>query len=165
MVQPAPGVSEDELNPALSPVGCLGRITSYGESGDGRYMIGLTGVTRFRIVDEIEGEDGFRRCRIATEPFIDDFIEDAGADAVDRPHLLEVFRAYLEANRLEADWDNIGKTSNETLVNALSMMSPYGPAEKQALLEAPDLKTRAETLIALTEIALRRENGSSTHLQ
>jgi len=67
-----------------------------------------------------------------------------------------VFRAYLDANKLEVDWDSVGRAGNRTLVNSLSMMSPFGPAEKQALLEAPDLKTRAETLIAITEILLAR---------
>jgi len=83
---------------------------------------------------------------------------------VDRAALLRAFRAYLKANDLDADWDSVSRAENATLVNALSMMAPYGPAEKQALLEAPDLKTRAETLIAMTEIALAREDddfGSS----
>ena len=83
---------------------------------------------------------------------------------VDRPALLKAFRAYLQANDLEADWESVSRAENAMLVNALSMMAPYGPAEKQALLEAADLKTRAETLIAITEMALARENedfGSS----
>ena len=73
--------------------------------------------------------------------------------------LLAAFRAYLDANKLEADWESVERASNATLVNSMAMMSPYGPAEKQALLEAPDLKSRAETLIALTEMALARDNG------
>ncbi|MCX5494728.1 LON peptidase substrate-binding domain-containing protein [Kaistia dalseonensis] len=167
MIQPASGASDEEENPALAPIGCVGRITSYAESGDNRYMICLTGIARFRVIEEIESDAPFRQCRITTTPFQSDFVENVGAETVDRPHLLEVFRAYLEANRLEADWDNIDRTSNETLVNALSMMSPYGAAEKQALLEAPDLRTRAETLIALTEIALARrgDGGPPSHLQ
>ena len=76
---------------------------------------------------------------------------------MDRHALLRVFRAYLDANSLEADWDGISRAGNETLVNALAMMSPFGAAEKQALLEAADLKTRAETLIAITEIALAKD--------
>ncbi len=161
MIQP---VSEDGEG-ALFPIGCMGRITSYGETDDGRYMIGLTGIARFRILEEVEGKAGFRRCRVSSEPFLEDFQENAGAEAVDRGRLLDVFRAYLDAHRLEADWDNIGQTSNETLVNALSMMSPYGPAEKQALLEAADLRARAETLIALTEISLARQGDTAPLLQ
>lgn len=166
MIQPA-GPREDGEEPPLSPIGCVGRITSYAETDDGRLMIGLTGIARFRVVEEIEGRSGYRICRIDCEDFRDDFAENAGAEAVDRARLLDVFRAYLAANRLEADWDNIGRTSNETLVNALSMMSPYGPAEKQALLEAADLRARAETLIALTEMTLARSSDSSpaTRLQ
>lgn len=148
--------------PGLFAVGCAGRITSYSETGDGRYMICLTGISRFRILEEVEPESGFRRCRVSAIDFASDFIEDAGSDRVDRDHLLETFRLYLDANQLEADWDSIEKASNETLVNALSMMSPYGMAEKQALLEAPDLGTRAETLIALTEMSLaRRGDGNA----
>lgn len=166
MIQPAAEPAEGESDPELSSIGCLGRITSYAETDDGRYMICLTGISRFRIVEELDGRAGFRICRVTAEPFRADFAENSGSEAVDRDKLLDVFRAYLEANRLEADWDNIGRTSNETLVNALSMMSPYGPAEKQALLEAADLRARAETLIALTEISLRRgADGPQSRLQ
>ena len=86
-----------------------------------------------------------------------DLDEEGDASSVDREALLRVFRAYLDANDLEADWESVKRAGNDTLVNALSMMSPYGPAEKQALLEAPDLKSRAETLIAITEMALARD--------
>lgn len=162
MIQPA-----GEGEAALFPIGCMGRITSYAETDDGRYMICLTGISRFRVIEEVEGHEGFRICRVTAEPFREDFEENAGAEAVDRERLLDVFRAYLDAHHLEADWDNIDRTSNETLVNALSMMSPYGPAEKQALLEASDLRTRAETLIALTEMTLAKngEGGASPLLQ
>lgn len=168
MVQPiAVSESEDEEEAGeLFAVGCAGRITSYAETGDGRYMICLTGISRFRIVEEVEPLSGFRRCRVSAADFTTDFVEDAGSDTVDRTLLLDTFRLYLDANHLEADWDSIEKASNETLVNALSMMSPYGMAEKQALLEAPDLKTRSETLIALTEVSLaRRSGGAPTQLQ
>jgi Lon protease-like protein len=169
MVQPlvAPETEEEEIGEVFA-IGCAGRITSYAETGDGRYMICLTGISRFRIVEEVapEPETGFRRARVSATGFDADFVEDAGSDTVDRTHLLDTFRLYLDANHLEADWDSIEKASNETLVNALSMMSPYGMAEKQALLEAPDLKTRSETLIALTEVSLaRRPGGAPSQLQ
>ena len=102
---------------------------------------------------------------MSARPFASDFIVAAGEDEVDRKTLLDTFRAYLDANNLEADWESVGKASNEALVNALSMISPYGPAEKQALLEAPDLKTRAETLVALTEVVLARDGGTPRSLQ
>jgi Lon protease-like protein len=143
--------------PELCDIGCLGRITAFQESGDGRYMINLSGVCRYRITREVEGRSGYRRCEIACMP-IDLEHADDGSD-VDREQLLETFRRYLKANDLEADWESICKASNETLVTALCMMSPYGPAEKQALLEADNMRIRADTLIAITEIALARGSG------
>jgi Lon protease-like protein len=89
-------------------------------------------------------------------PFLADLAPDESADHVDRSALLSSFKAYLDANQLEVDWNSVQRASNMTLVNSMSMMAPYGPPEKQALLEAPDLKTRAETLIAITEIALAK---------
>ena len=148
--------SREDGEPKLCEVGCLGRITSLTETGDGRYLISLQGVCRFRIVEELTVKTPFRQCRIA--PFAADLDEDQAGGEVDRPALLKAFRAYLEANDLEADWDSVSRADNAMLVNALSMMAPYGPAEKQALLEAPDLKTRADTLIAMTEMALARDN-------
>ena len=99
-------------------------------------------------------------------PFLADLGEDPAAAEVNRPALLRAFRSYLQANQLEADWESVSRADNAVLVNALSMMAPYGPAEKQALLEAPDLKNRAETLIALTEMALARDgDGAASSLQ
>ena len=163
MIQPAldGGVRADG-EPDLCEVGCLGRIISFSESGDGRYLISLQGICRFRIVEELASKSPFRHCRIA--PFVADLSDDQGGSEVNRPALLKAFRAYLQANELDADWDSVSRAENAMLVNALSMMAPYGAAEKQALLEAPDLKTRADTLIAITEMALARENddfGSS----
>mgnify|MGYP001478867796 FL=1 len=163
IVQPAlDGALRADGEPELCMVGCLGRVTSFAESGDGRYLITLQGVCRFRIVQELAVKTPFRQCRAA--PFLADLGDDPAATEVDRPALLKAFRAYLTANELEADWESVSRADNAMLVNALSMMAPYGPAEKQALLEAPDLKTRAETLIAITEMALARKNedyGSS----
>jgi Lon protease-like protein len=91
--------------------------------------------------------------------FADDFVARKGEEDVDRPALLEALAAFLKARNLEADWQGIENASNEALVNALAMMSPYGPADKQALLEARDLKTRAQVLIALTEIELAKDTA------
>jgi uncharacterized protein len=146
--------SGDPLRPALSSVGCIGRITSFAETGDGRYITSVSGVCRFRLLDEVDGSLPYRAFRFA--PLMADLSEDDHDASVDRREILRVFRAYLDANKLEADWESIERAGNRTLVNSLSMMSPFGPAEKQALLEAPDLKTRAETLIAITEIFLAR---------
>lgn len=150
--------------PELCDVGCVGRVTSLSETGDGRYLVSLQGICRFRVTEERPVKSPFRQCRIV--PFAADLNEDAGNSEVDRPALLRAFRSYLEANDLQADWDSVSRAENGTLVNALSMMAPYGPAEKQALLEAPDLKARAETLIAITEMALvRRDDEFGTSLQ
>ena len=158
MVQPALGDQEGQ-GEVLAPVGCLGRITSFAETGDGRYIVSLTGICRFRLLEERETHNPFRTFRIA--PFIADLSARDEEDAVDRAALLAAFKAYLDANKLEADWESVERASNLTLVNSLAVMSPFGPAEKQALLEAPDLKTRAETLIAITEIVLARVFGDS----
>ncbi|MGY6710067.1 MAG: LON peptidase substrate-binding domain-containing protein [Rhizobiaceae bacterium] len=157
MVQPRlDGARRADGEPELCAVGCLGRLSSFTETGDGRYLIVLQGVCRFRIDEELAGRNGYRQCRV--RPFAADLDEAKGAEEVDRPALLKTFRDYLNANDLEADWGSISRAENATLVNALSMMAPYGAAEKQALLEAPDLKTRAETLIAITEIAMARDH-------
>ncbi|MRG54738.1 hypothetical protein SAMN05428967_1824 [Phyllobacterium sp. YR620] len=162
MIQPRFDQEEGE-EAELCEVGCLGRITSFAETGDGRVLITLQGICRFRIVKELGTRAPFRQCKIA--PLRAD-LDEADESEVDRAALLRVFRAYLDANSLEADWDGIARAGNETLVNALAMMSPFGAAEKQALLEAADLKTRAETLIAITEIALAKdEDGFEGSLQ
>lgn len=155
MIQPAlNGALRGDGEPELCQVGCLGRVTSLSETGDGRYLVALHGVCRFRVAEEAAVRTPFRQCRIV--PFAAD-LDERGAEEVDRPALLRAFRAYLEANGLDADWESVSRAENATLVNALSMMAPYGPAEKQALLEAPDLRTRAETLIAITEMAMARD--------
>ena len=165
MIQPKlDGSTRSDGEPELCEVGCIGRIISFAETGDGRYIVSLHGVCRFRMVEEIAGRSPFRRSRIAV--FAGDLDLDREAAEVDRAALLKVFKAYLKANDLEADWASISRAENATLVNALSMMAPYGASEKQALLEALDLKTRAETLIAITEIALARGvEGAGTGLQ
>ena len=158
MIQPdvTRGGSADK--PALYRIGCAGRITHLAESGDGRYLIELTGVARFRIEEELKVSTAYRQCRVTYAPFADDFVARKGEDKVDRDALLVALREFLKANNLNAAWEGIEKAPNEALVNALAMMSPYGAAEKQALLEAPDLKTRAEVLVAITEIELAKKN-------
>ena len=157
IVQPSlleTGEPAEGPRPALSSVGCVGRITSFAETGDGRYLTSISGVCRCRLIEEVGEGHPFRTFRIV--PFMTDLSAEDDESAVNRVELLRVFRAYLDANKLEADWESVERAGNRTLVNSLSMMSPFGPAEKQALLEAPDLKTRAETLIAITEIFLAR---------
>ena len=158
MIQPDVAHTDSTEKPRLYTIGCVGRITQLAESGDGRYLIELTGVARFRLEDELKVATPYRQCRVTYAPFADDFIARKGENAVDRAALLSALTDFLNANDLKADWEGIEKAPNEALVNALSMMSPYGTAEKQALLEAPDLKTRAEILVAITEIELAKKN-------
>ncbi len=156
MIQPDTAHPGPEQKPTLYRVGCVGRITQLAETGDGRYLLQLTGVARFRIEEELTVATAYRQCRVTFAPFAADFVGRKGEEAVDRDRLLEALRAFLKANNLKADWQGIESAPNEALVNALAMMSSYGPPEKQAMLEAPDLKTRAEILIAVTQIELAK---------
>jgi hypothetical protein len=158
MIQPDVVHSGQAGKPPLFKIGCVGRVTQLAESGDGRYLIELTGVARFHIEQELPVKTEYRQCRVTYAPFADDFVARKGEEAVDRPAVLKALHAFMKANKLQADWEGIDQAPNEALVNALSMMSPYGPPEKQALLEAPDLKTRAELLVAITEIELAKKN-------
>jgi hypothetical protein len=160
MIQPDVTHSHSEERPVLFHVGCVGRITQLAESGDGRYMLELTGVSRFRVIEEITALTPYRQCKVDFFPFLDDFTARKGEDEVDRRALLVALTAFLKANNLKVDWEGVESAPNEALVNALAMMSPFGPAEKQAMLEAPDLKTRAEILIAVTEMDLAKKRTS-----
>ncbi|MEM9277517.1 MAG: LON peptidase substrate-binding domain-containing protein [Pseudomonadota bacterium] len=147
--------------PALSKTGCLGRISALQETGDGRYLISLCGICRYDVIKEISVNTGYRQCSIKI--FEGDLTNPAGGNnEIERDSLLEAFRNFLNANSMEADWQTVKNTDNQTLVTALCMMCPYTPKEKQALLEAPDLKTRADTLIAISEIHLARQSGDDT---
>jgi len=166
MVQPA--YEDEDLTPELEDIGGLGRITAFSERPDGSYVICLTGLCRFRIGSEEKVTTPFRQCQLDYSAFGEDLIGGNGAEAVDRSRLLEAFATYLSAKSLEADWDEIARSDNETLVNALTMISPFGARDKQALLEANDLATRAEYLVALTKMSLMQEGvgpqtGDRTH--
>src|ERR1700752_3596122 len=156
MIQPDAAHPGPESKPNLYRVGCVGRITQIAETGDGRYLMQLTGVARFRIEEELNVSTLYRQCRVSYSPFADDFVARRGEEAVDRESLLRALSDFLKANDLKADWEGIENAPNEALVNALAMMSPYGSAAKQAMLEAPDLKTRAQILVAVTEIELAK---------
>jgi len=161
MIQPDVSHSPDQTHPKLFRVGCVGRITQLAESGDGRYILELTGIARFKVVEEQTVLTPYRQCKVDYFPYLDDFTARKGEDAVDREGLLAALTEFLKANNLKVDWEGIENAPNEALVNALAMMSPYGPPEKQAMLEAPDLKTRAEILIAVTEMDLARKRSSN----
>jgi len=139
----------------LWDIGCIGRITNYSEVGDGQVLISLQGVCRFRLGREIAAEAPYRQFQV--EPFLSDLDEKSHSNEIDRETFLAVFRDYLELNDMYADWDTIAEVSNEMLVNALSVIVPFAPVEKQALLEAPDLKTRSETMIAIAQRAIMEQ--------
>ncbi|KAB2920877.1 MAG: peptidase S16 [Hyphomicrobiaceae bacterium] len=145
----------------LRRVGCVGRVTSYQEIDDGRMLITLTGVARCTMGDEVEIAKPYRICTVSYDRFLGDFEAGAGEADVDRQGLVKALKTYLEARNLRADWAAVSKASNESLVNSLAVVSPYGPEEKQALLEAPDLKTRAEMLVALAEMELAAGAGGT----
>jgi hypothetical protein len=167
MIQPDPTQHGPPEQPPLFKIGCVGRITQLAESGDGRYLMQLTGVARFRVEEELKVATLYRQCRVSFVPFADDFVARKGEDEVDRKAVLEALTSFLKANNLKTDWQGVESAPNEALVNALAMMSPYGPAEKQALLEAPNLKSRAEILIAVTEmdVAKKTAGGGEPPLQ
>lgn len=167
IIQP---LREDDPSPEpeLYSTGCIGRVTHFAETGDGRYLVTLTGVARFRLVEEMPVTTPYRQGRVNYESFQNDFCARSGEAEVNRDAVIAALEAFVKARGLRIDWRGVRSASNEALVNALSMMSPYGLREKQALLEAPDLKTRAEMLVAITEIELARGgdgSGSDSSLQ
>lgn len=170
VVQPGPDTgtaeSPEGKNVALRRVGCAGRITSFNEGEDGHLVISLSGVARFQLGVEVSSDTPFRMWEVDFSPYPTDFVCGHGEDDVDRAQLIATLRCYLEANNLNADWDRINSAPTERLVNTLAILSPYGPEEKQALLEASDLRARSEALVALAEMELAaRDDGSGTSLQ
>jgi uncharacterized protein len=161
MIQPLAGARAEE--PRLYEIGCAGRLTHFRETGDGRYIITLSGVTRFKILAEEEPSGQFRTARVAFDDFAHDLEPGAGEDNVDRARMTEMLRKFAQASKLDIDWASIDAAPTETLVNALAMMCPFGAREKQSLLEAIDLKTRAEVLIGLAQFDLA-QGGRAQHV-
>lgn len=153
MVQPRAVPSGAEKR--LQGIGCAGRVTSFSETGDGRYMITLSGVSRFRILREIPGFPAYRKAQVSWAGFERDLGPTETDPGLDRRLLLDLLRRFFEARHLSTDWDSIKEAEDELLINSLSMLCPFDPEDKQALLEAPSLQTRRETLTTLIEFALR----------
>jgi Lon protease-like protein len=151
MIQPNAAEPRVPQGPGLYRVGCLGRLSQFAETEDGRLLITLTGLIRFAIVAEIEGRHGYRRVRADFAAFAADLDHEAEAD-FDRDSLEAAMRAYFRAQGIDANWDAIGGTPDAMLVSTLSMACPFEPREKQALLEAHDASERARMLVALLEI-------------
>ncbi|MEM1198404.1 MAG: LON peptidase substrate-binding domain-containing protein [Pseudomonadota bacterium] len=165
MVQPntAEGIQaqgDANVKPSLYRTACAGRITSFSETGDNRFLISLTGICRLHLGVELEKQTPYRICQANFEAFADDLSPGRGEEEVDRDALLVAFRKFLDANGMQADWDEVNETPTEVLVNTLCVLSPYDAADKQAMLEAGTLKARCDTLIALTEMVLASHGPS-----
>jgi Lon protease-like protein len=156
MVQPydAPGGGGK-----LHAIGCAGKVTAFSETEDGRYMITLSGASRFRITEEVEGFTPYRRCNVSWQGFDRDLGPVEKDESFNRDVFMDALGRYLVDQGLSTDWESLGEAEDELLINSLSMLCPFEPEDKQALLEAPSLTTRRETLMTLIEFALRGGSG------
>ena len=153
MIQPDPAAPRHTHGPGLHRVGCLGRISSFSETDDGRYLITLSGVSRFRIVEELEMRRGYRRVRAELAPYAADLeTAEPSPTPLPRAPLLRALRNYFRTRGYSANWDAIERMADAALVATLAMACPFTPTEKQALLEAPTETERATALLALLEI-------------
>jgi len=160
MIQPN-GDPEQRGCRRLFNIGCAGRITTLSETDDGRYLIGLSGVSRFRMVQEVEGFAPYRQAQVEWNEFeLDTKTPKQDGDDFDREAFLASVERYFQAKSLDTDWDAFGKASEETIVNALCMICPFTEQEKQALLEAEDLSERRKTLNVLLTIDAAADEGS-----
>ena len=165
LIQPEDTSEESPKGRApLQKIGCLGRLTHFEENGEGRYFIILEGVTRFEVIQEITMRTPYRQFAISGERFALDFDRLHGEESVDRTRFLKMMRDYAEFANFELNWDEIKKTGTADLVNFCCMVSPYGAAEKQVLLEANSLEDRAETLIALAEFEMAKGDKPAAQL-
>ena len=151
MIQPTEH-EEQTLKPPLSQVGCLGRITAFRESEDHRYQVTLTGVCRFRVAEELAVDTPYRQVTPDYSPFAGDLVSTEESE-LPRERLMAALKNYLARRDLKADWQSVMNAPPEHLVNALAMLCPFEPAEKQALLEAPGWSERVATLVALLEMS------------
>jgi Lon protease-like protein len=155
MIQPS-AMKDDPFGAAqpaeLFTVGCAGRITSFNESGDGRYLVALDGIARFRVASELPMQRGYRRVIPDWTPYKADLAEDNSL--IDRERLIALLQSYFRRLDLSANWDAIGEAPDERLLTSLAMLCPFEPSEKQALLEADCLSDRARLMMTLLEIAI-----------
>jgi uncharacterized protein len=160
MIQPAEA-EEKTLTPKLSAVGCAGRITAYREADDGRYLITLSGICRFRAAQELVVTTPYRQAQADYSVFAGDLVINDESD-FPRDRVIAALKDYLSKRDLKADWRSVMDAPPETLVNALAMLCPFEPAEKQALLEATSWQERVATLVALLEMAGAATAGPNT---
>lgn len=160
LVQPTgEGLPGSAAAPGLHAVGTLARITAFGETGDGRYLITNIGITRFRVAGEVEGRDGYRRVVAEYGPYVTDLAPPGGEPAIDRHRLMAAVGAYLGRQGVALDYAKLEAASDAEAVAALAMATPLSAEEKQALLEAPTVAERAEMMTTLFEMALLADNG------
>jgi len=159
MIQPSDPAA-DNRHPLVYPTGCAGRITSFAETDDGRYLITLTGVSRFRIREELPLMRSYRRVVPDWSEFASDLEREPAAE-LDRERLVAALQAYFAQRQLKADLDAIRKASVGEIVTSLSMMCPFEPSEKQALLDAPNLAERTQLLLAIIEMAAQPNQSGS----
>ena len=152
MIQPDAGQPETATGPALFRIGCLGRLSSFSETDEGHYLVTLTGIVRFAIAAEIDMRRGYRRVRGDFSPFAADLTLEPRPIGVAREALLSALRSYFSHRGIDANWDAIRRLDDDMLVITLTMVCPFEPAEKQALLEAPDEAGRAAILLALLQM-------------
>jgi uncharacterized protein len=160
IIQPSDPLSRASV-PPVYPIGCAGRITSFSETDDGRYLITLTGVCRFETVRELPIVRGYRRVDVSWERFAAD-LEEPGPALFDRARLVEGLRTYFKIQGISANWDAIESTPDERLVTSLAMICPFEPSEKQALLECGSLSERASMMIAIIEMSVLDKRGGDT---
>ena len=139
----------------LHMIGCAGRITQFSETEDGRYLVTLSGVSRFRVLSEEEGFVPYRRCKVSWDGFDRDLAKVEKDASFERKPFMDLLGRYFDSRSLSADWDTLKDADDELLINSLSMMLDFEPEDKQALLEAPSLSTRRETLVTLIEFTMR----------
>jgi Lon protease-like protein len=160
IIQPSDPLSRASV-PPVYPIGCAGRITSFSETDDGRYLITLTGVCRFETVRELPIVRGYRRVDVSWERFAAD-LEESGPALFDRARLVEGLKTYFKIQGISANWDAIDSTPDERLVTSLAMICPFEPSEKQALLECGSLSERASMMVAIIEMSVLDKRGGDT---
>jgi Lon protease-like protein len=160
IIQPSDPLSRASV-PPVYPIGCAGRITSFSETDDGRYLITLTGVCRFETVRELPIVRGYRRVDVSWERFAAD-LEESGPALFDRARLVEGLKTYFKIQGISANWDAIDSTPDERLVTSLAMICPFEPSEKQALLECGSLSERANMMVAIIEMSVLDKRGGDT---
>ncbi len=159
IVQSKGKTSKEERSP-LFETGCLGKITTFSESDTGSYVLVISGLVRFRVIEELPKMLDFRRVLVSYESYLHDYL-DQGQVSFERERLLELLKVYFTTNRIQANWDEIQTVPDEKLITSLTMICPFNPSEKQALLESPTTAERCRMMTALLEMAFIKHQSTS----